>query len=373
MWKLYIQFFSFVTCCLSVFVVLEVSAKDKAFVLRFDDNHSPYEWRRVADIFERRAMRCSFAVNSAGLSEEQGECLRELSSRGHIVMDHTPNHSFYKATYHDEAAFERAKKLPFVRKIDCLMRTLYFGCEKSDAHPMNRKVRANIKANIIMFPDGDGPKKVQYVFVGMSGGDEIWGLKQGENGLMLLDFWRRPLKKEINILDCELIVYDQAALQPSDDLLRELASITCERFDHFGLPRPRVWVRPGGWDPGISWMRLEHIYGREFGYNGADSRIDGVWRGSRWTTGYDEMYFFDQGADITPEELVGRIRARLTKDGYYVLLTHMTHRKLPGGLEEYLQKTERFAQLIVEQKIPTMTMPQFLDMKFGELTRDGHQ
>jgi hypothetical protein len=41
-------------------------------------------------------------------------------------MDHMPNHSFYKATYHDRAAFERVKSKPFVQDAyDKDMKVLY--------------------------------------------------------------------------------------------------------------------------------------------------------------------------------------------------------------------------------------------------------
>ena len=51
-----------------------------SLVLRFDDNKSVSQWREVAGIFEAVGGRCSFAVNSATLSEEQWDGLRELSA-----------------------------------------------------------------------------------------------------------------------------------------------------------------------------------------------------------------------------------------------------------------------------------------------------
>jgi len=343
--------------CLSTFAT-------PSFTMRFDDNHAPAEWQRAAQIFERYGMRCSLAVVPSKLTEEQGACLKDLAARGHLIMDHTPNHSFYTVTYHDKVAFDRAKTKPFVHEVDEKDMTLRFMCEVNGACPDNRKVKATIRDNVVTFANPKAAAQM-YCFLGLPGRSEVFGMEKKGGKTVLLDFWRRPLKEKINLTDVELTVYGQAALQPCDDILRELASVSRERFDHFGLPRPTIWVRPGGWCPGIAWDRLERIYGREFGYVGADSSIGASKRSSRWTTGYDAMYFFDQGAEITPEQLVDQIQKRLASGAYHVTLSHMWGRKLPGKMNEFFEKTERFAQLLAERKIPTLTMAGSLDARFG--------
>ena len=343
-------------------------AQRPAFTMRVDDNHAPDEWLKVADIFERRGMRVSFAVVPATLSEAQGACLKTLAARGHVIMDHTPNHTFYRATYHDPAAFEAARGKPFVQEADARSRTLFFRPEVDDAHPRNRTVRATVAGDVLTFAPGQGLKPgTYYSFVKIHGQDGVFGLQTVDGTFRLRDFWRRPLRTPVPGGDVEVTVYNEAALQPCDDVLRELARVSRARFDHFGLPRPTIWVRPGGWDPGVKWEALERVYGREFGYVGADSRVGGVWGGSRWTTGFDAMYFFDQGAQITPEQLVDQIEARLKAGHYHVTLSHMWHNKLPGRLDEYFAKTERFAQLLVDRKIPTLTMAETLDARFGKI------
>ena len=78
-------------------VLRRVASQQPALVLRFDDNKSPQQWQEIAEIFEAIGGRCSFAVNPAWLSEEQWAKLRELSARGHEIMDHTPQHASFKA------------------------------------------------------------------------------------------------------------------------------------------------------------------------------------------------------------------------------------------------------------------------------------
>lgn len=351
-----------ITCC----TYLQGAGSSPSFTMRIDDNHSVDDWRRVAGIFESRGMRCSFAVVPSGLSEEQGLCLKELAVRGHVIMDHTPNHTFYRATYHDRAAFESAKIRPFVAEVDEPRMTLYFHCEADEAHPKNRRLRMHIAKNIVTF---DSPKSVRgmYDFIRIPGDSTIYGLqKDKKTGVFeLRDFWRRPLARTIDLKEVVALSFDEAALQPCDDVLRELAVVSRERFDHFGLPRPTIWVRPGGWDPGVSCERLERIYGREFGYVGADSIIGAKRGSSRWTTGYDKMYFFDQGPQITPEQLVDEIQRNLESGRFHVTLSHMWCRDLPGGMEEWFAKTERFVQLLVDRKIPVMTMAESVAARFG--------
>ena len=89
-----------------------------AFVMRIDDNHSPADWRQVCEIFERQGFRCDLAVVAARLDVAQGKCLKDLAARGHELLDHTPNHSFYSIDYPDAASFERARKLPFAHDAD---------------------------------------------------------------------------------------------------------------------------------------------------------------------------------------------------------------------------------------------------------------
>ena len=172
---------------LSGLAAVSLCFAEPAFTMRIDDNHSPADWMRVADIFERRGVKVSFAVVSAGLSESQGKCLKQLADRGH-----------------------------------------------------------------------------------------------------------------------------------------------------------------------------------EFGYIGADSHVNAKQGDNRWSTGFDKMVFFDQGPDYTPEGLVDDIQKALAAGRYHVLLSHMWGRKLKGGKDEWFEKTDRFAQLLADRKVPTMTMGQSLEARFGK-------
>jgi len=333
-----------------------------AFVMRIDDNHSPADWRQVCETFERHGFRCDLSVNAARLDDAQGKCLKELSARGHEILDHTPDHSLYSMSYTDAASFERARKLPFAHDADGKPRRVFFDCVADVAHPSNRKIRARVSDGKLVVTKGK-IRKAMYTFVKFPSHDEVCGLSKD---FSLLDFWGRKLDKPFDTDECEVIVFDQAALQPCDGLLRELASVARDGFCRHGLPPPRIWVRPGGWCPGFSQDAIERIYGREFGYVGAGSPIGRYGRcESRWSMAYTEMYYFDQGAEITPEDILARVEKRLADGKDYILLTHLKYRKLPGKRAEWFEKNERFAQLLAERHIRVLTLGQLIEERFG--------
>ena len=335
-----------------------------AFVMRIDDNHSPADWRQVCETFERHGFRCSLAVCAAGLDEAQGKCLKDLVARGHEILDHTPNHNLYSLTYPDAASFERARKLPLAHDIDATSRKELFDCIVDDSHPSNRTIRAKVSGGKLVVTK-DRIRNPMYTFVKFPLRDGVYGLSRKD--FSLLDFWGRPLEKPFDVDECDVTVFSQAALQPCDGLVRELAAVARDGFRRHGLPPPRIWIRPGGWCPGYSQDMIEKIYGREFGYVGADSGIGKYSRGeSRWSMGYTAMYYFEQGTEITPEELLKRIEKQFAEGKDYILLTHMWYRKLPGKRAEWFEKTERFAQLLADRKIRVLTLGELIEERFGK-------
>ena len=337
-----------------------------ALVMRIDDNHSPADWRQVCEIFERQGFRCDLAVVAARLDVAQGKCLKDLAARGHELLDHTPSHSLYWIDYPDAASFERARKLPFAHDADAKSRRVFFDCVADDAHPSNRTIRAKVSDGKLVVAKGK-LKSPMCTFLKFASHDGVYGLSPN---FSLLDFWKRKPGKPLETDECDVTVFDRAALQPCDGLLRELASVARDGFSRHGLPPPRILIRPGGWCPGFSQDAIERIYGREFGYVGADSRI-GKYRTceSRWSMGFTAMYYFEQGAEITPEEMLDRVEKRLAEGKDYILLTHMWYRKLPGKRAEWFEKTERFAQLLAERKIRVLTLGQLIEERFGKVAR----
>ena len=339
-----------------------------AFVMRIDDNHTPEQWEAVCSIFEKHGFHCSLAVVSARLSEAQGACLKGLAARGHEIMDHTPNHSIISMTCPDAAAFERVRRLTFVHDSDAVGRKVLFNCAADDSHPYNRTIRAKVTAGRLVVAKGHRKRLGNmYSFVKLPTRKDVFGLKAGEGGFILHDFWGRKIATPFDMDENDVIVYDKCAFRIDDGAVRELAKATRERFDHFGIPPPKSWVAPGGWFPWVPQEQLERIYGREFGYKAGASGIgDKKPRECRWSMRYSAMHYFDQGASITPEEIIDRIEKSFFSGTDYILLSHMGTRKLPGKFPEYLEKTERFVQLLVDRKIRVLTLAELIEERFGK-------
>lgn len=338
------------------------SAPRPAFTMRFDDNRPASWWRDVGEIFERHGFRCSFAVNAAELSESQGSCLKELAARGHEIMDHTPSHNIYLAKYPDDESFERARRLPFAHDADPETRKVFFSWDVRDDHPSNTTFRARVEAGRLVPADEKTAPK-GHCFLKLPGHEGVFGLQPVDGTLELRDFWGRRLPEPLNLPECDIIRYSSAAMRPCDGLLRELASVSRERFDHFGIPRPTSWVFPGGWCSHIPQDGMERVYGRGFGYRTADAQLGDAKLGeSPWYVPYNAMLFFDQGPDITAEGLVDGIEKRLAAGRWHITLSHMMTR----DIKDFLAKTERFVQLLEERRIPVATLADSVAARFPE-------
>ncbi len=353
--------------CFSV-LTLGAAAVTPGFTMRIDDNKSVKNFKRVADLFEKRGIFVSFAIVPSTLTEEQGACLRELVKRGHLMMDHTPNHNFYVITYADQAMYESAKALPDVHRFDDRRKTIWFNPVIDREFKKNWHTVASISNNVLTLANPKVKIWPYGTFFSLPGRSEVFGIKvEKDKTMRVCDFWCGQLKEKINVTNVDLLFYAELALQPSDAVLRELAEVSRERFDHFKLPRPTIWVRPGGWCPGIDQDRIGKIYGGEFDYIGADSHPGRLpWGKGRWCTGYDKMYFFDQGAQITPEQLVDDIERELKAGRYHVRLSHMWSHALPGKEEEWFAKAERFADLVRERRLRTISMKDQYIERFGK-------
>lgn len=340
-----------------------IAASEPAFTMRIDDNKPVSWWRDIGAIFERHGFRCTFAVNAASLREDQGACLRELAARGHEIADHTPCHHLFIAVYPDQASFERASRLPFAHEANPETRKVFFDPEIDDAHPSNVTFRASVVDGAIVPAGKFAGKQPPMRFFRLPGREGVFGYKAEEGRFLLRDFWGRALKETIQMEEADVLGYSDWALQPGDGLLRELASVTRERFDHFGIPRPKVWVFPGGWCGRIRQEAMERVYGRCFGYIGADAQLGPAKRRtSRWFASYDDMEFFDGATPADPDALAAKIAAKIESGKFHVTLSHMQTK----DIKTFLERTERFAQLLEERGVKTMTLGESIEARFGD-------
>ena len=284
---------------------MTMAAEKPALVLRFDDNKSPVQWREIAEIFEGAGGRCSFAVNASTLNEDQWKTLRELSERGHEIMDHTGQHAVFKLLLATAAEAEQYRQANFFDHVERNGQMVLCRPEVDLAHPRNVRVTASMTAGLLR---SDDPKfiaaqsfsKKFYVpstktFYGLC---KDCGAKLFTKGpeQKCSDFWGRWTTNSFP--SCEIVLLDNDAVQPSMDLLRAQAKNSISRFVAHGLPAPKTWIRPGGWETSVDWRRMKAVYGDEFGYAVADSTCGtGLAPHSPWCYRSD-FAFFDNVPDV---------------------------------------------------------------------------
>ena len=323
-------------------VTSAASAAPAAIVLRFDDNKPVSQWLEVAEIFEAVGGRCSFAVNAASLSEKQWATLRELSARGHEIMDHTAQHAMFKMKMDTAAEAEAFRGADF---FDHAEGSLVLCRPEADLkNPKNVRVRASMKEGVLR---SDDPKFLSAQFHSQKfyvpSTDAFYGL--GKNcgaGLFkkgpeqkCSDFWGRWTTNSFDA--CEIVLFDREAVQPSKDLLRAQAKNSVSRFRAHGLPSPKTWIKPGGWEQGFDGNRMKEVYGDEFGYVAADSSI----RVARWTPWCypSDFGFFDGGASV--DAVYARAMKSIRAGRTYPYISHQWTEKI--GRPEFLKRCRELA------------------------------
>ena len=316
------------------------AARPGAFVMRFDDNKPVSQWQEVAEVFEAIGGRCSFAVIPAWLSEEQWAALRDLSARGHEIMDHNPQHAVFKLTYANAADAEKCRSKPFFDHIDKGGKVVLCKAELDLDHPGNVRFQATM-TNGVLRSDDPAFVRVQKCsrkfYVPSTG--KAYGMGKDCGGRLFKkgpeqkcsDFWGRWTDESFG--PCEIVVFmSDAAVQPSLDLLRAQAELTRSLFVSHGLPPPKTWIRPGGWDGGVDWRRMKAVYGDEFGYAVVDSTLaDGMPAGAPWCRRSD-FRFFDNDPDVG--QVYGRVAAACAKGESFAYISHQWTKDRAKFLEQ---------------------------------------
>ena len=358
----------------AVGTVFAAPAGGPYFSMRCDDNHSPREWRQVAEIFEAEGFRVSFAIVSGTLSDEQGACLKELAARGHELMDHTAQHAFYNLRCPDAATCAALTNAPFASEVVGRGTTLLCRPEIDWNHKSAFRFMGSIRDGEVIVADKAALKRLHFTakfFVPSLG--RWFGVKKVDGDRReILDFWRRPLPKDFVVPETEMLTLSQDAIQPSVELLRAQAMRSRLNFERFGLPKPTFWIQPGGWESFLCWRRLRDVFGKEFGYHGADAIVGrGHWKGGgndpdadrgRWSFPSDFAYF-DEGKDL--DAVKRRVAEALANGRSFSYISHMNGRRC-GGWDRWLEQTRAFVGWLKTSGVRVTTHTKLVDAVFGK-------
>ena len=340
-----------------------------AVAFRFDDNHTPDDWNAVAEAFKAENVRCSFAVVSGGLSDEQGACLKTLSDDGFEIMDHTAAHAVYVAQWLKEADYaaacaDMASGAAWFGSANASARKVRFKPEIDLAHAKNVRFTGRVTGGALYCDDAAVAAQLTFSKkVWIPSKAALFGVVSiaEDGGRKLREFYGET-DQTFDLADEEMVLVDQIAIQPAPDVLRIQACATRANFAVFGLPAPKTWIQPGGWEAFVDANRVKAVYGGEFGYTGADCVMpkERCWYATDDDTPAElvpwmqrpSFFYFDEGA--TYEEVIAQIQKAQAVCRPLVFISHLSWAKV-GGRAAWIDLTRRVLQWMKGENIPALT------------------
>ncbi len=340
-----------------------------AVAFRFDDNHAPDDWHAVAEAFKAENARCSFAVVSGGLSDGQGACLKALSDDGFEIMDHTAAHAVYVAQWLKEADYAAARAAmdpgaAWFASAQASARKVRFKPEVDLAHAKNVRFTGRVTGGALYCDDAAVAAQLTFSKkVWMPSKAALFGVAAvaADGGRRLRAFYGET-DQTFDLADEEMVLVDQIAIQPAPDVLRIQARATRANFAVFGLPAPKTWIQPGGWEAFVDANRVKAVYGGEFGYTGADCVMpkERCWYATDDDTPAElvpwmqrpSFFYFDEGA--TYEEVVAQIQKAQARGKPLVFISHLSWEKA-GGRAAWIALTRRVLQWMDAAGVSALT------------------
>ncbi len=361
---------------------LHAATPPTAVAFRFDDNHTPDDWNAVAEAFKAENVRCSFAVVSGGLSDEQGACLKALSDDGFEIMDHTAAHAVYvaqwlKAADYAAACADMDPGAAWYGSANASARKVWFKPEIDLAHAKNVRFTGRVTGGSLFCDDTTVAAQLTFSKkVWIPSKAALFGVVSiaADGGRKLREFYGET-DQTFDLADEEMVLVDQIAIQPSPDVLRIQARATRANFADFGLPAPKTWIQPGGWEAFVDANRLKAVYGGEFGYTGADCVMpkERCWYATDDDTPTElvpwmqrpSFFYFDEGA--TYEEVIAQIQKAQAVCRPLVFISHLSWSKA-GGRAAWIDLTRRVLQWMKANGVPALTEATLTQTFYGGAT-----
>lgn len=345
-------------------------------VLRFDDAHSVGQWRELAAAFDAEGVKASFAVPMGSVRDPgQAEFLRKATANGHEIMDHAYHHGVFYDVCRDAAEFEAARKLPCVAEADEKDRFVGFRFAFDRKHPGNRVFRGSITDGVLVVLPEEAKRLHRPNKVFVPSLDRFYGFFDAPDGRIQLRSFYRPqeLVRGIDVPEGELLLCDHRAFMIGEDALRYQAKLSRDAFHRCGLPDPKTWIQPGGWEPWVSVDLFRKVYAKEFGYTAADCIPgSGPWNGdpkapdpeiARYT--FRPTSYFDS-ASVTQESIRRQILEAGKLGRALCFISHMQPSpKMKGGWSEWMSETRALLKWLKKKDIPVRTMSEMTDHLWG--------
>ena len=329
-------------------------------VLRFDDAHPVERWRQLAAVFDAAGAKMSLALPSGHLKDAGQEAfLRDAAANGHEIMDHAYDHALYSCRCRTMAEFQSRTNLSFVAEADASSLRLCFRYRFDKDHPKNRRFRGCVKGGRLVVSKAEAKRfrRPDKVYIPSRG--KVFGFGESAAGeLELFSFWHPTPAVLPDSPEEDMVYCDQRAFSLGDDVLRYQAERSAKAFKRIGLPPPKAWIQPGGWEPWLPAETFRRVYALEFGYTGADCLVGREKEGMAADLSlapfmFRPLSYLDSKA-MTPEKLRSSIQDSVEHNRPICFLSHM--RPWPGGTwDEWLGETAALLRWLRENNIPVKT------------------
>ena len=351
------------------------SAPRAGVAFRFDDTKPLAHWSGMAELFERHGCKLSYAINSQLLTKDEKAkaVLRAVSAKGHTLMDHLPCHGTFQIVARDQQEFEKYSKLPFADHADPKARRVFFKYEINKNDPGNLKFQGEIKnGELVEFPKNMAKQLGFTRKIYIPSANKVYGIEIHNGKKILRSFWR----EKITIPDFrgEMVVLAQnSAVQPPDDVLRFQAETTVKNFQAMNLPLPKIWIQPGGWECCVTPQKIRNIYGKEFSYTAADCVPENnLGRNNSFGDPAPEIGRFtmrpdftgmDNGQDVQAMKV--KIAQSIAKNKVKIFISHMWMHRVKGGWNAYLNGYDELLQWLKKHNIPVKTQDEWAEILYS--------
>lgn len=277
---------------LSVFIVVlvlstnifaqPISNLNAGVTFRFDDYQDPVKLEKIRAVFNKHNKKFVYAINAqvGDLREDLNywPTVKQIVADGHELLDQSPNDvtQYFQFMPNENTAVFLTK--PGVDHINEKERKVCLKYTLKNTNGLGNEGKVRIKDNMLISAnngewDSDklwGTNYFSHIYLPSK--NQLLGIAYFYNNnpndpdtAMIRSFWI----EEINLADEENLSYKKIGpydIEIHENGIQLLAQKSLEIFAKYQLPRPRVFIHPGGQTPYISSSVIEKIYGKQYDY-----------------------------------------------------------------------------------------------------------
>ncbi len=362
------------SCIFRMDAAEELASKQGGVCFRYDDIHTIAEWSEMGALFEQYGFRMCLAVMPDSIAlPQQGKLLAELAKRGHEIMDHTPGHAMFQLRYPAKQEFEEAAKLPFAAETRPGSNWVFFQYEFRKDHPENIRFTGSVSGNELKADDPGFQKHLTFtrkIYIPSTG--KLYGIRVMDGKSRLFTFWGTG-GVNLSVKNEPMILCSDMAIRPSKALIRYMAERSRMGFRKYGIPDPKVWCQPGGWEPFLTVEEIREIYGKEYRYRSASCVPEVYPYFNCFNDPAPDRYrfamrpgfhFFDEQATL--KEIKKQIADAVARHRVLIFLSHMNTRRIPGGWKAYMDSHRQLLAWLREKRIPVRTQTEWAEILYSQ-------